>query len=348
MFTALVIVIVGSISISAFCSLMEASLFAVPLAYAKNLADQDSHSGKLLLKFKKELSHPISAILILNTISHTIGASVAGAFVAELYGDQVLIAFSVVFTMAMLYLSEIIPKQVGAIFARRVAVLIANPLNILIKLLYPLIILTDGVSKFFKGREEIPSVSEQEFLSLAEIGTTEGVLDSLEGSVIKNIIGFDRLLVRDVLTPRVVVFRLAEDKTLADIKQDMLSWNYTRVPIHALDDEDKVHSYVVQRDLFRAFIQDKSEDTLVASLAREITVVNELMRADKVMLQMFEKREAICSVVDEHGAFAGIVTLEDLVEELVGREIMDEYDLVSDLRAYAGALHRQKDKQRKK
>jgi len=346
MFTILVIVIVGSIGVSAFCSLMEASLFAVPLAYAKNLADQGSRTGKLLLKFKRDLGHPISAILILNTISHTIGASVAGAFVAEIYGDQVLIAFSVVFTMAMLYLSEIIPKQIGAIFARQVALLIVGPLNILIKLLYPLIILTDGVSKFFKGKEGVPSISEQEFLSMTEIGTNEGVLDSLEGSVIKNIIGFDRLLVKDVLTPRVVVFRLAEDKTLADIKEEMLSWNYTRVPIHALEDEDKVHSYVVQRDLFRAFLQGQSEDTPIKTLARELTTVNELMRADKVMLEMFEKREAICAVVDEHGAFAGILTLEDLVEELVGREIMDEYDLVSDLRAYAGVLHRKKDKER--
>ena len=350
MLTALILVVVLSVSISAICSLMEASLFAVSLAHAKNLADHNSLPGKLLLKFKEDLSHPISAILILNTISHTVGAGVGGAFVAELYGEQVMLVFTVVLTLVMLYLSEIIPKQIGANYARKVSVIIAVPLNILIKCLYPLIMVTDGVSKFFGGKGHEPSISMQEFLSMTEIGTNEGVLDHLEGSVIQNIIGFDRLLVKDVLTPRVVVFRLSETETIGSVKEDMLNWNYTRVAIHDPADADKITGYVVQRDLFRQMVQESltgkiDETRTLGSMARPMTVVNELMRADKVMLEMFEKREAICSVVDEHGAFAGIVTLEDFVEELVGREIVDEYDLVSDLRAYAQILHKRKSRE---
>lgn len=321
---------------------MEASLFAVPLAYAKNLADNDSRLGKLLLRFKQNLGRPISAILILNTISHTIGAAVAGAMVDKLYGEKTLVLFSVVFTLAMLYLSEIIPKQIGAVFARRVSLLIVTPLNWLIFILSPLIWVTDGVHRLFKSKDMQPSVSEQEFLSLAEIGTSEGVLDNLEGSVIKNIIGFDRLLVKDVLTPRVVVFRLSEDAKLSDIKEDIFSWSHTRVPLHVEGDEDLITGYVLQRDLYRAMLQGEDLETPLKKFIRGVTTVNELMRADKVMLEMFEKREAICSVVDEHGSFAGLVTLEDFVEDLVGKEIVDEYDLVSDLRAYARALYSRK------
>ncbi len=342
---SLAAVVVFSIGISALCSLMEAALFAVPKAHAKYLADKGSKTGQLIYGFKENLSPPISAILILNTISHTIGAAVAGALVAKHYGDESVVYFSIVFTIAMLYLSEIIPKQIGAMSARSVSLMIAWPLHFLVLLCSPFIYFTDKVAKLFKKGGDEPSFSEQEFLSLTEIGTSEGVLDHLEGSVIQNIIGFDRLLVKDVLTPRVVVFRLSNEQSLSEVKQDLLDWTFSRVPLFSEGDEEVIDTYVTQRDIYRALIQGEDKKCL-KDLARPLTTVSELMRADKVMLEMFEKREAICSVVDEHGAFAGLITLEDLVEKLVGKEIVDEYDLVSDLRDYAQILYRKRQQQK--
>jgi CBS domain containing-hemolysin-like protein len=347
MLTLLIIVVVVSIAVSALCSVMEAALFAVPLAHAKYLADKGSRAGKILLSFKEEIGRPVSAILILNTVSHTVGAAVAGALVAKIFVDdpeQAVLIFSIVFTLLMLYLSEIIPKQLGALFGRSISVLIAMPLQILIKLLYPAIILTEGVSKLFRRNGGEPGIAVQDFVSMADIGTEEGVLDHLQGSVIRNVIGLDRLLVKDILTPRVVVFRLPENQSVGNLRGDILEWNFTRVPVFDPNDGENVTGYVMQRDVFRALLKGEDDQPL-SEFARPLTTIPELMRVDQLLLQMFEG-EAICSVVDEHAGFAGIVTLEDIIEEIVGREIVDEYDLVSDLRSYAQILFKKKRRER--
>ncbi len=331
-----------SIAISALCSLMEASLYSVPLPHVKYLADKGSKQGKILLDFKNEMGPAISAILILNTIAHTIGAAMAGALVAP-YGEHAVLGFSVVFTILILYLSEIVPKQIGTYYARETAEFIAYPLYALTVALGPLIVLTEFVARYFGTSSETPSMSEQEVLSMAEIGREEGVLDHLEGSVIRNVVGLDRRLVKDLLTPRVVVFRLEESIILDDIREEIMGWNHTRVPLFPEKNPDSISRYVIQRDLFRNLISGK-EQTALIDMSRPLRTVTEFMRTDKLLLQMFETRESICSVVDEHGAFAGIVTLEDIMEEIVGREIVDEYDIVSDLRSYAQILHRKRER----
>lgn len=342
MLTVLLIVILVSISVSALCSLMEAALFAVPLPHVKHLSDSNSKSGHILLDFKADMRQPISAILILNTISNTCGAAIAGALVARLYpdhADRAVVVFSVVFTLMILYLSEIVPKQIGGLYAKRTAEVVARPLLLMVKILRPLVKTTEGISTLISRRcEGQPSISEEEVLSMAAIGTEEGVLDHLEGSVIRNVVGLDRLQVKDILTPRVVVFRVREDSRLSEIREDILEWSHTRVPLFQEAEPDHIIRYVIQRDLFRELLKGETDLTL-KELSRPLTTVSEFMRADQLLLQMFEKRESICSVVDEHGGFAGLVTLEDIIEEIVGREIVDEYDLVSDLRSYARIIY---------
>ena len=337
MFLALVVIVLSALLVSGFCSLMEAALFAVPIHHAKYLADKGSKRGKMLLAFKEDLSRPIAAILILNTIANTVGAALAGAIVAIIYGEEAVIVFSLIFTLLILYVSEIIPKQIGAIHARKVSAVMTVPLYGLIRALFPLVFITNKFSRMIGRGASFPSVSEEEVLSLTELGREEGVIDHLEGSVIKNIVGLDRLLVKDILTPRIVVFRLRKDLTIGEVQEDILNWSHTRVPIFDAESPDTLDQYVIQRDLFRALLRGEGGNRL-ESIARPLTVVPELMRADKLLLQMFEKRESICSVVDEHGSFAGLVTLEDTIEEIVGREIVDEYDLVGDLRSYARVL----------
>ena len=339
MLTFLVLTVLGATIISGFCSLMEASLFAVPIAHAKYLADSGSKAGRLLYRFKEDLGKPISAILILNTVANTIGAAVAGAMVVAMYGEGAILPFSVLFTLNILCFSEILPKQVGAIHAKTIAVYIAIPLSLLVRLLFPLVWLTQRFSKRIGEHNSLPQVSHEELISLTEIGREEGVIDHLEDSVIRNVIGLDRVLVKNILTPRVVVFRLRKDITIGDVKEQITGWNHTRVPLYAPETPDQLEKYVIQRDLFRALIRGEDAQP-IESIARPLSTVPELMRADQLLLRMFEHRESICSVVDEHGGLAGIVTLEDVIEEIVGREIIDEYDLVGDLRSYAQILYR--------
>jgi len=342
MIIILLAVTLTAVLLSAFCSLMEAALLAVPLAHVKHLSDKNIKSGKILMGFKADMGAPISAILILNTISNTIGAAVAGAIVAREYDETAVVIYSLIFTGLILFFSEIIPKHLGATHPKTISSYIAKPLLFLTKLLAPLICVTSLVSKKFSSSSE-PSVSEDEVLSMAQLGNEEGVIDNLEGSVIRNIIGLDRLLVKNILTPRVVVFRIEATTKVKEIKSDIPSWNNTRVPLFNDGDNDSISGYVIQRDIYRAIVSDEGEKTL-AELSRPLTIVSEFMRADKLLLQMFEMGETICSVIDEHGAFTGIVTVEDIIEEIVGREIVDEYDLVSDLRTYARVLNQKSKK----
>lgn len=341
MLSLLIIAVTISIGISFVCSLMEAALFAVPVAHAKYHADNGRRVAQILLNFKEDMAHPIAAILILNTLAHTIGASISGAMVTELYGADALWAFSLIYTAGVLFISEILPKNVGAIYNRQISFAMVYPLRVLIILLFPLIKVSDWFALFLKGKEHDLSLSDREFISLTQLGTEEGVLDHLQGSVIQNVIGLDHRTVKDILTPRVVVFRVSEETKLDEIRENIVEWSYSRVPVCAQGDPEKIIGYVIQRDLYRAYLRGEGKNT-VKQYLRNINTVPEQMRLDKLLLQMFENKEAICSVVDEHAGFAGIVTLEDVIEEIVGKEIMDEYDLISDLRTYAQVLYRKK------
>jgi CBS domain containing-hemolysin-like protein len=180
---------------------------------------------------------------------------------------------------------------------------------------------------------------------MAQLGTEEGVLDRLEGSVIRNVIGLDQLTPHDIMTPRVVVFRLDESMGVGEVSETISSWEHSRVPLYVEHDPDMVTHYILQRDIYRALVQGE-EQRLLKEFARELKVIPEFVRIDKLLVEMFRDGEHICSVIDEHGGFAGLVTLEDIIEEVVGREIVDEYDKVRDLRSYAKTLHTQKQKVR--
>ena len=341
MLTQLILVCCFSVLISALCSLAESALFSVPLGAVRASSDNGKKSAKILLKLKEDMSDPIASILILNTVAHTAGASMAGAIVGNLYGDGGLFWFSVIFTLAILYLSEIIPKQIGVIYSKEVAPLLAYPLFVLIKLLYPAIVMTKFVDHLLKRGDEAPKVTESEVLSIAKIGTEEGVLQPMTGKLISNAIHMRTRLVRDFLTPRVVVFRLDASTTFDEIKESLQDWNHTRIPIFDKSNPDYMTGFVHQKDIFRNLIKNDQNRSL-SDFSRSITTVPETMTGEQVITHFFEKREHIVAVVDEHGAFVGVVTLEDVLEELLGNEIVDEYDLVSDLREYAKVLHEKK------
>ena len=336
----------ATIIVSALCSLMEASLYAVPLSHVKALEEKGLRSGKILSRFKADIGRPIAAILILNTIANTGGASLAGWAGGKVLSETGAVLFSIGFVIAILYFSEIIPKTVGVLYAKQVSRLLAPPLEVLVRILNPLISLSQFINRRLQGSVSSVTVSEEEVRALATLGAEEGSIQHFEGSVITNVLGLDDLLVRDILTPRVVVFRLSEDAKLSDVRGEITSWNFSRVPLFTEDKPDDLHSYVTQRDIYRELLEG-NDDIELSDLSRQLETVPELLGVDNLLLRMFEKKEHICAVVDEHGGLAGIVTLEDIIEEIVGREIVDEYDTVSDLRTFARVLSFMKARKRR-
>ncbi len=334
-----IIIAVGiiSVAISALCSMAEAALLSVTLAHTKAVADAGSKRGKLVLSLKENTTKTISVILILNTLTLTFGTAIVGAETQELFGDKGLIISSIILTLLFLVFGEILPKQIGFVHNKKVSLLVAYPIDVVSHLLAPIVELTLGIGRITGIKPNVSMVSAEEILALAEIGTREGVLDSLEGSVIRNIVQLDEVLVRDVLTPRVVVFRLEENTKLAEVAEDIHSWQHTRIPLYRKDDPDHVTHYVIQRDIARALLKGTQELKL-KDLARPMHVVPELTTIDILLSLMVAKGEHIAAAIDEHGGFAGVVTLEDIIEEVVGKEIIDEYDLVEDMRKHAENL----------
>ncbi|NBW41291.1 HlyC/CorC family transporter [bacterium] len=342
----LVFAVLLTISVSAFCSVMEASLYAVPLSYVKTLEEQGVRAGKILSRFKTDIGRPITAILILNTVANTGGASLAGWAGGAVLSETGAIVFSVLFVVGILYFSEIIPKTIGVTYARQMSRVFAVPLDFLVRIMAPLISLSQFINRRLQGDDATVRVSEEEVRALATIGAEEGSLERFEGSIITNVLALDDLLVRDILTPRVVVFRLDETMRVEDVRQEIDEWNFSRVPLYQEEKPDDLHAYVTQRDIYRELLAGNNDITL-SSISRPLETVPELLRVDTLLLRMFEKKEHILAVVDEHGSLAGIVTLEDIIEEIVGREIVDEYDSVSDLRTFARVLSFMKSRRRK-
>lgn len=341
MLSILLMALTVSIGVSFLCSLMEASLYAVSHPYVRSRADGGDRVGQILLHFKEDMGKPIAAILIMNTVAHTAGAAVCGWAVGELYGSAMLLPFSIAYTLAVLYLSEILPKLLGVAYPKIIASAAALPLALLIRIVYPFIWVSDLITRRINP-ENKGQTSTQEVLTMAEMGTEEGSLDPLEGSVIANIIHLDKLLVREVLTPRVVLVRALESQTLAEARSLLESCTFSRIPLCSAENPDHLTGYVTQRDVLWELLLGNGEKTLKET-ARPLTVVPELLRCDKLLLRMLEQKEHIYAVVDEHGGLVGIITLEDILEKIIGLEIVDEYDAVSNMRDLARLLSQQKE-----
>lgn len=323
----LITVVLVSLTVSALCSLTEAALYSVPMAYVRHLAESGSKAGASLLRFKQDMTMPISAVLLLNTIANTAGPAFGAGIVGDIYGDRAVLLFALGMTVLVLLLSEIFPKIIGVTFAKPVAHAMALPLQLMILIFYPFIRLLRIFSNAIQPQQEEPSVSRQEVLTMAAMGAEEGTIDDLEGRVIENVIELDQVLVRDIMTPRVKVFRALEDASLASLEHELPDWAYTRIPLHKAGDPDQLTGYVRQRDVFREILYGK-RDALLREIARPLRTVTELLAVDKLLLQMIGSKEHMYAVVDEYGTLAGVVTLEDAIEQIVGREISDEYDVL--------------------
>ncbi len=326
--TNLVLVVAGVILTSAVCSLFEAVLYSVPASHIEAMRAEGRNSGIVLAKLREKVDEPIAAILSLNTIANTSGAAVAGALAAHALGEGSVLGFSVAFTLAILLFSEIIPKTVGVLYSRELAGWIAVPLRLLVLVFTPLVWLIGLVTRLL-GTGAGAEVSTEEIISLARLGHRTGAIDADEAAVIQNILALSDTTTKSIMTPRTVVYSLAADTPVEEAREQEGLMIHARIPIHG-DDLDDILGIAFRRDVLTA-----PEGQTVGHVVRPVGFVGEQERADRLLELILEHSTHMLVVLDDFGGFAGIVTLEDVMEEILGKEIVDEFDVVSDMRALA-------------
>lgn len=340
MITQLILAVGLAVSISAICSVFEAALYSVPRGHVEVLAQTGSLSGKALKKLKKNIDKPITAILTMNTIANTTGAAVAGAAAVGVFGEESLGWFSALFTMTILLFSEILPKTIGVAYARDIAGWVALPMSWLVKVLAPVVWLCQNVTRLIPRRADASAVSVDEIRAIAGLSRKAGEIDPDQEMVITNILRLEETTVRDVMTPRTVTFSLSEHLTISEAKMMLVEWSrHSRAPVFDKNPDDIV-GIVHQQDIFQSIVAG-NESRKLSELMMPVHFVPESAPLNQVMLQFFHRRLHLFVVVDEYGSMTGVISLEDIIEEIVGREIIDESDLASDMREFA-RLKRQK------
>jgi len=331
--TLLILYVLLALGVSFACSVMEAALLSVTPGYIGALERENDPAAEQLRSLKEEIERPLAAILTLNTIAHTVGAAGAGAQAAVVFGDAWVGVFSGVLTFLILVLSEIIPKTLGASYWRRIAPPVARALPALIWMVWPLVILSLWLDRQLSRGQETASVSREEIAAMAEEGRKVGVVRESESQILERLFLFGDLRAHDVMTPRTVIFRLPADATLTEVIEEHDALPFSRLPIYR-DDPNEIEGYVLKDEILRRTASGEG-DTPLAELGRELIVVPESLALPDVFERLVEEGELISLVVDEHGALEGLLTMEDVIETILGREIVDEADSAEDMRELA-------------
>jgi CBS domain containing-hemolysin-like protein len=318
-----------AIAVSFLCSLLEAVILSVSPAYIAVLEKDKHKRGPLLRDLKENIDRPLAAILTLNTIAHTIGAAGVGAQVLLIFGNDVLAVSSAVLTFIILVFSEIIPKTIGAVHAKTLAPFCAV-------VTYPFVLLSEFLHDLMTSDDNETSITREEMIVTAELGADEGAIRRNESTVIQNLLTLNKLFVSDIMTPRSVIFALDEADTVGQIFKENKAIEFSRIPIFK-ETLDEVTGFVLRYKLMEAYSQDL-DDLPLEKLSKPLHSVPETITVAACMDQFIKRKEHIFLVVNEYGSPDGIVTLEDVVETLLGVEIVDETDSVEDLRKHARDL----------
>jgi CBS domain containing-hemolysin-like protein len=288
----------------------------------------------MMREMKDNIEQPITAILTLNTIANTIGAAVAGAAAVAVFGQQSLIWFSLVFTLAILLFSEILPKTIGVIYAKQLGPHITLPLHIMIVALKPIIIFCQAITKLVPQQDASQQVSAQEVLTIARLSLKSGQIEQDQETVITNILKLKNKTVRQVMTPRTVTFTLDKHLDIAAAAQFEKSLKmHSRVPVFD-QEQDKIEGIILSQDVFMEAAENRYE-TQLSTIMSPVYFIPETAPLNMVFIDFFERHQHLFVAVDEYGSVTGVISMEDIIEEIVGREIVDESDKARDMRELA-------------
>ena len=326
------IIMLVSIFLSALCSMLEATLLSTPLSYITGLEDQGIKGAARLKKLKQNSDRPISAILCLNTIANTIGASIVGSLVYEVYGDAIVGVFSTIFTLMILIFSEIIPKTIGTNYWRKLAIPASVIINAMIFISFPLVWILEHLTSLISSRSDQVSVSREDISAMVSVATEEEVIEKEEKKMIQNLLKLDEMTAHEIMTPSTVVEMAEGNMTIKEFYDSDLT--HSRILVYDEDNDDYVIGYVLRQTVLEKMAEDKFTMT-IRDITRPILSFQEDEPVGNIWEKLLEKKEHVSAVIDEYGSFRGIVTMEDVIETMLGQEIVDETDEVVDMQEYA-------------
>lgn len=319
--------------VSSICSVLEATILSTPITFINTLEQQGAKGAARLKKLKTDIDRPISAILIVNTIANTVGASLVGAEAAKLFQSTGVGVVSGLFTFLILVFSEIIPKTIGSNYWRNLAVPASAVIQGMIYITYPIVWLMEKFTHLLTD-DSAPSVSREEVVAMVSTGAEEGVLEKEENKMIQNLLKLDDVTAHEIMTPSSVVTMAESSQTIREFYNSDDFAKFSRIPLYEEENDDYITGYVLKQEILEKLAQDKFNIKL-KDLARPILSFNEDESVSNIWEKLLEKKEHISVIIDEYGSMRGIVTMEDVIETMLGFEIVDEKDEVVDMQELA-------------
>jgi len=318
----LILYITLAIGISFLCSILEAIILSMTPNYLVSIKNTNPEVFKKLNPLRENVEKPLASILTINTFAHTIGAAGAGAQAQHIFGNEWITLFSILLTLAILFFSEIIPKSIGANYWKNLTPFAAKALPPMIFFTYPLVYVSEIISKFFSSKE-FEKVSRDELKAFVEIGLRDGALDLSEYNILKQLMNFKQVTAEEVMTKADQVVSLNISMKPNDISNKLIDINFSRLPIFGVHHND-IKGYILKNELLNELAYH--HELSLKELTKPILIVPNYVRLKTLFFRLLERKEHVCAVVDDYGSFVGIVTLENILEALLGLDIIDEFD----------------------
>lgn len=331
--TLILLYLIGALAVSFLCSVLEAVLLSTPISFISMKEKQGVKAASLLMKYKTNVDRPVAAILTLNTVAHTIGAAGVGSESVKVFGEAYFGIISAILTLLILVLSEIIPKTIGASYWRTLSIPSAKIIKVLIVITYPLVWLSELLTRCVSPKIQPLTVSREEVAAMVDVGTDEGVIDDAENSVIHNFLRFSNVRAEEIMTPYVVVSSVPTNMSMREFYDNKTLVAFSRIPVFDTQREFIV-GYVLRANVLEMLTQDKFAMHL-KDIVRPILYFMEDTKVSDIWREMLRKKEHISVITDEFGCMRGILTMEDIIETMLGVEIVDECDTIDDLQAMA-------------
>lgn len=319
--------------VSSICSVLEATILSTPITFINTLEQQGAKGAARLKKLKTDIDRPISAILVINTIANTVGASLVGAEAAKLFASTGVGVISGIFTFCILVFSEIIPKTIGSNYWRSLAVPASSIIQFLIYITFPIVWLVEKFTHLITD-DSAPAVSREEVVAMVSTGAEEGVLEKEENKMIQNLLKLDDVTAHEIMTPSSVVTMAESSQTIREFYNSDDFAKFSRIPLYEEENDDYITGYVLKQEILEKLAQDKFNIKL-KDLARPILSFREDESVSNIWEKLLENKEHISVIIDEYGSMRGIVTMEDVIETMLGFEIVDEKDEVVDMQELA-------------
>lgn len=329
--TLLLVYLIGALALSFLCSVLEAVLLSTPVSYINTLFSKNAKLADLMKRYKANVDRPVSAILSLNTIAHTIGAAGVGAQAIELWGEASFGIVSAVMTLLILVISEIIPKTIGACYWRTLALQSTAIIRVLVIICWPLVVLSEFITRLVTPKNPPASVSREEVAAMVDVGEEEGVFQPKESRAIQSVLHLSNVTAREIMTPQIVAETAPAYMNCKDFHNS--HFTKSRIPIYN-DNDDFISGYVLRSELLEK-VSDREFECTLADIRRPILSFLEIEPVSNIWERMLQTKEHISVIVDEYGCFRGIVTMEDVIETMLGVEIVDEHDEAEDMQLLA-------------